>query len=503
MVAGRAFFLGGEFPRLWKNRAGKGWEVPPAMEKQSQKRGGVPLAMEKQGREGGGAPHSYGKTGLVRVKSLLITLPLLLAHCTGELPLSDLVNNTITLKFLGTYESNDPYGFRNLAIDDVITAGGVTGSSPAIGASDLTNYVTNGSTGLAVRPGDVKYYMDIAEIRIARGQGKSPSQRISDYWSQFAIDRQLFCSDYNTAEGDRILQNCADQNGMQKLADFFNGGFTYPAVDIESGVYNHLGIYFRRFVIAPAVRYNGTGSFVNASAPEQTFSAAFDNRTIYGFDVATLLQNNYGETASEPRMFPLQRKDLSIVVQNDHEPYVLEVRIFVKNSMMVHILQPSDANDAAFTYVAPADWNVNHAFTDTFNGIRQGGSLLMTARTYQPAKVGSLQMNSTFTTTTNVSYFAAVPAGSTFDPKVALPLIATRSSFDTIKNVPPGTYDVYRTCDVTKCTNSSTAGTCDNTTNAPDSFPETAVLCEANRVVSTQTTTTVATAACATIPNCN
>lgn len=435
-------------------------------------------------------------------------LPLLLLHlvflsrCTGELPLSDLINNTITLKLLGTYESNDPYGFRNLAIDDVITAGGVTGSSPAIGASDLTNYVTNGSTGLAVRPGDVKYYIDIAEIRIARGQGKSPSQAIADYWSQFAISRQLFCSDYNTAEGNRILQNCSDQNGIQKLSDFFNGGFTYPAVDIEHGVYNHLGIYFRRFVVAPAVRYTGTGSFTDPASPEQTFSAAFDNRTIYGFDVATLLQNSYGETASEPRMFPLQRKDLSLLVQNDHEPYVLEVRVFVKNSMMVHVLQPTDS-DSAFTYVAPADWNVNHAFTDPFNGVRQGGSLLMTARTYQPAKVGSLQMDNTFTTTTNVSYFAAVPAGTAFNPKTALPLLATRSTFNTITNVQPGTYDVYRTCDVTKCTNSSTAGTCDNTANAPDSFPETAVLCEANRVVSTGTTTTVATAACATITNCN
>ena len=433
----------------------------------------------------------------------LLFVASLLTNCTGELPLSDLINNTITLKVLGTYESNDPADWENLAIDDVITAGGVTGASPAIGVgSNLVDYVTNGTSGLAVRPKEVRFYIDIAEIRLARGQGKSSSQSISDYWSQFAIDRQLLCSDYNTAEGGRILQNCSDQNGIQKLYDFFNGGFTYPAVDVQHGLYNHLGIYFRRFVTAPAVRYSTDGTYTDSTKKEETVTAVFDNRTMFGFDIETLMQNNYGENSSEPRMFPLQRKDLSLQVYNDSEPYVLEVRVFVKNNMMVHILQPNDATNAAFTYVAPPDWNVNHAFTDSVNGIKQGGAMLMTARTYQPAKVGTLLMDNTFTPATNISYFAAVPAGTTFDPKSALPLMAVRSTFNTIKNVPPGTYDVYRTCDVRRCTNASTAGSCDNLVGV-DRFPETAVLCESNRVVTSGTATNVATATCTTITNCN
>jgi len=417
-----------------------------------------------------------------------------LINCTGELPLSELLNNTITLKLLGTYESNDPYDWRNLAIDDVITAGGVTGSSPAIGVSDLTNYVTNGTTGLAVRPNDLKFYIDIAEIRIARGQGKSPSQAISDYWSQFAINRQLFCSSYNSAESGRILQNCADQNGIQKLYDFFNGGYNYPAVDIEHGNYNHLGIYFRRFVTAPAVRYSADGTFTDAAQPEQTLSAAFDNRTIYGADIETLLQNNYGETASEPRMFPLQRKDLNISVSNDHEPYVLEVRVFVKNNMMVHILQPNDGSNAALTYVAPADWNVNHAFTDSSNGVKQGGAMLMTARTYQPAKVGSIQMSAAATAG---EYFAVTDSTTTLTtPNAVLPLAATRGTNTLIKNLPPGSYNVYRMCDKTWCSNASTAGGCDNAAGQ-DNYPETASLCTGGPyVVTSGTVTTVNTANC-------
>jgi hypothetical protein len=425
----------------------------------------------------------------------LLILASLLTNCTGELPISDLINNTITLRVLGTYESNDPSAWRNLAIDDVITAGGVTGSSPAIGASDLTNYVTNGTTGLAVRPNDVKFYIDIAEIRLARGQGKSSSQSISDYWSQFAIDRQLMCSDYSTADGDRILQNCSDQNGIQRLSEFFNGGFTYPAVDVEHGVYNHLGIYFRRFVTSPAVRYSTDGTYTNSTTPEQTVTAAFDNRTMYGFDIETLMQNNYGATSSEPLMFPLQRKDLNIQVFNDSEPYVLEVRVFVKNNMMVHILQPNDATNAAFTYVAPSDWNVNHAFTDAVNGIRQGGALLMTARTYQPAKVGSIII--TGGTATASEYFAVTESTVTLTtPNAILPLAATRGTNTQITNLPPGSYNVYRMCDKTRCSNASTAGGCDNATGQ-DNYPETASLCSGGPYqVYAGTSTSVAIGSC-------
>jgi hypothetical protein len=435
---------------------------------------------------------------LRQIKGGFFSLLLLVAfaNCTGELPLSDLINNTITLKVMGTYESNNPYSQNNtLPKDDVIAA--FTTASPGLNGTLLQTYA-NGITAA-----QLKYYIDIAEIRLARGQGKSSSQTISDYWAQFAIDRQLMCSDYDTADG-RLLSNCRDQNGQGRLQEFFNGGFTYPAVDVPYGNFNHLGIYFRRFVTSPAARYDGTGT------TQTLFTAAFDNRTIYGFDMESLLQNPYGTTSTEPLMFPLQRKDLSLNIVHDNEPYVMEVRVFLQNLMMVHVLQatnnasvPSDSSNAAVVYVGPADWNVNHAFNDLTNATRMGGSVLMTARTYQPAKVGSLQMNATFTPTTNASYFVAVTAGSTFDPKTALPLLATAATNNTISNVQPGTYDVYRTCDVTKCMNTSTAGTCDATSNAPDGFPETAQLCQAGLTVSTGTPTAVTTAACAVIANCN
>jgi hypothetical protein len=107
------------------------------------------------------------------------------------------------------------------------------------------------------------------------------------------------------------------------------------------------------------------------------------------------LQNPYGTTSTEPLMFPLQRKDLSLRIVHDNEPYVMEVRVFLQNLMMVHVLQatnnasvPSDSSNAAVVYVGPADWNVNHAFNDLTNATRMGGSVLMTARTLPTSKGG-------------------------------------------------------------------------------------------------------------------
>ncbi len=446
----------------------------------------------------------------------IFALPLL--HCTGELPLSDLVNNTITLKVLGTYESNDAYGlFSTLPKDDVINAG-ITGASPALSnTTDLFKYITTGTApnytdhaNLANRPSLVKYYIDLAEIRMAQGQGKSSSQSISDYWSQFAISRQLMCSSYDSADG-RGLSNCSDSAGIDRLNAFFNGGFTYPAVDVPSGAFNHLGVYFRRFVTYPAARFRGDGAYsdgannvTDKTTSENSMTAAFDNRTIYGIDIESFLQNAYGATNTEPMMFPLQRKDLALNIYNDHEPYVLEVRMFIQNGMMVHVLQATgnatvgaeaDSSNSAFVYVAPADWNVNHAYQDTTNSARHGGALAMTARTYQPAKVGSIQMSGTAAG----SYFAVQPAGTAYTtPVTTIPMAATAGTNTTISNLQPGAYDVYRMCDKERCSIASTAGGCDRNTTGTDGFPETASLCTSGPyIVTTGTATQV------TLANCN
>ena len=202
-------------------------------------------------------------------------------------------------------------------------------------------------------------------------------------------------------------------------------------------------------------------------------------------------------------MFPMERKDLSLTIVEDHEPYVLEVRIFIKNLMMVHVRQvtgnsavPSDSSNGAFVYVGPADWNINHAITDinaggiiSGNATRQGGAVIFTARTYQPAKVGSINMTSA---ATSGEYFAVVAAGTTFTGS-ALQLAATAGTNTSITNLPAGSYDVYRTCDKFKCASTSTGGTCSATVAGNDGYPETVQKCGSSVVVTAGTATTVGT----------
>jgi hypothetical protein len=427
----------------------------------------------------------------------VLVVSLVAINCTGELPISDLINNTITLKVMGTYESNDPYGNLTLPKDDIITGTSITNASPALtGTPDIVTYANS------LTASNIKYFIDLAEIRLAQGQGQSSNDTVASYWSQFAIDRQLMCSEYATADG-RTLSNCAAQNGIDRLAQFFDGGFTYPAVDVATGTFNHMGIYFRRFNTSPTALFNGDGSYFGGQSTAQTsITAAFDNRTTYALDIESYLQNQYNEAATEPRMFPLQRKDLSLTIVDDHEPYVMEVRVFLKNLMMVHVIQstgdsatPTSTSNSAWVFVAPADWNTDHAFKDATNRTRMGGSVLMTARTYQPAKVGSIVLSGTGN---SGEYFAVTKSSVTLTtPNAVLPLAATRATNTTITNLPPDSYNVYRVCDKEICSNSSTAGGCDRA-GGTDGYPETVQLCSGGPyTVSTGTATSVTLGNCA------
>ena len=424
------------------------------------------------------------KKSIVAILFFLLTLN----QCTGELVISDLINNSIIVKMMGTYESNSPYAWQPLYKDDSIlpTTPFAIGAGTNMGAlaSSLTSY------------SQVKLYMDIAEIRIAQGQGKSSGTSIDSYWNLFATTRQLMAPDYGALSG-KILSESQNTDAATRLSDFFNEGFNYPAVDIANGHYNHIGIYFRRMVSYPSQLFNGDGSYYGGSADSANRSGQFENRTVSGIDIETLLQNQWGEAAIEPRLFPLQRKDLSLLVNNDTEPYTMEIRIFLKNLLMVHLYQvttngalATDAGNSNLIYVAPSDWNINHDYSDPTNGKKQGGSVIFTARIYKPSQVGSIQFSNTYA---YPSYYAVVPSGTAFST-LTLPYAATAGTSNLVTNLPPGTYDVYRTCDTKKCSVASALGTCDNAVGT-DGFPETAKLC-GSVGVSTGTTSPLNTAAC-------
>ncbi|MDH5716164.1 MAG: hypothetical protein OEZ22_00835 [Spirochaetia bacterium] len=389
------------------------------------------------------------------IQNIIIILAIFLFYsCTNKPVLSDLTNSRITLNLKGTYESNDPYLFTNetpVYVDDAYTL-----------VADVPQDV--------ISTEDLKFYIDIAEIRISKRNDISETTDKSEYWQYFARDRQVLCTSYG-AMYDKELESCKENNGINKLQEFFSSGFNYPSVDIESGEYKHLAIFIRKFAISPAYYYDTAGNFVREAL------ASFDNRKIYGYDIESLYQWNVSDDTNEnePRLFPLQRKDLKIKISESNKPYVFEIRILLKNILMKHLISDlktdsSDINYLSFT--AFSDWNSNHAHADINNKGKMGGSIIFNARAYVPEETGSVEISDSGISQSEKYYYAAIPVGENFDAATQMPYAAVSGKpAAEIKNLPEGKYNIYKTCDLTYKTED------DIDLPGNDGFPEKGVLC--------------------------
>ena len=393
-----------------------------------------------------------------------LAIIIVFTNCTNELVFSELVNTRLEMRLLGTYESNGSYDFQNLYTDNGVATevAGLAGSQFAIDNAALTTQA------------QLKQYIDLAEVRLATGTGK-PADTISDeYWQFPNKNRTLMCSQELSNNG-RIFNNCSKDGGVQKLSDFFSTGAVLKTEDIGAGTYPHVGVYFRRYIVDPSYSYAAdTGNSKN------TLTAAFENLAINGSDIEPYYQSNLS-SGTTPLLFPLERTDQNIIIFGDDDPFVVEVRVFLKNLFMKHMFK---LNNVALTFVGPSDWRANHNYDSSTEAGLLGGNFTLAARSYKPSNVGSIQVNSNLGAYPN--YYAVVNAGETFNPLNRLPLAATRADVGLIQNLPPGNYDLYRTCDKLFCnaTDCNQAGT--------DGYPETAQLCTANVSVTNGVVTSAA-----------
>lgn len=384
---------------------------------------------------------------------LFSSLLLFFYTCTGELVFSPLVNDRISVKFKGTYESNAPYDWGSLHEDDGLTGligGPFTGKQMDIDSTAITE-------------ADLQWFIDIAEIRISTENNDPDDYDADEYWDYFARDRVLMCSTYSSNDSGKSFKTCKEQSGVDKLADFFDEGISYPSTDVSSGTYRTLGIYFRKFITSPATFYDSNGE--NPYVPE----VQFDNQSVEGYNIENLL-NGTPSSEDDTLLFPLLIQDLDLQVPGGEEPYRIEIRFFLKNLMMKHAAAASvTVNDISYSwlnFLGLSDWKANHQY-DSVSGDAGllGENIIATARLYNPDNVGSIQVTGMTSTTSQVDYVVAIPAGQSFDPLTQLPYAATQAD-GTITNLPPGDYDVYHTCDLT--TNTATG-----TDTIPDGYPET------------------------------
>ncbi len=380
------------------------------------------------------------------------------AGCSNYPVLSELANSRTKLILKGTYESNSPYSWQTVLFDDDSLA---SGSLPA-------------SEKAAVNFADINLNIDIAAIRVARPGDTLSQSAPEDYWEYFAEHRTLFCAE-NKDANNRPLIDCIDQNGTKNLSKLFTSGYSYPVIDLPAGKYSHLAIYFRKFVIGPAVQYSSSGTLLDS------ITSIFDNRSVYGIDLAQeIIQYRPGSATDDPLMFPLERKNFSLVVPNNSEPIVFEVRFFVKNNLMHYGMEHGDKTSSItpISFVGPSDWAYNYQYDNISNGYRLGGNIIMTARLYEENHVGSIDIVDSVAPAANMEYYAVVQSGATFDPaQGVLPYAATSvsasgggGSAGTVTNLPAGAYDIYKTCDIQQQSASGLIA-------GADGYPEKATFC--------------------------
>ncbi len=384
---------------------------------------------------------------------LIVLILLAVTSCTGELVFSSLANTRLQLIVKGTYETNDPADWLGNFFND-------DGYDAAV--TDLTGSEFHSQTQ-AQTPANLKWYIDLAEIRLARGNGRPSGRDPEDYWQFISQDRVLLCSQYNALQ-NRTLKNCREQNGREKLNQFFREGFEMKAYDIRAGRYNHLAMYFRKVIVTPAAFFNTLSGEKITDA-----TATFENRGVIGYDIEERFQVKVGGS-SVPLMFPLEKKNLVLDIPNDEEPFVLETRVFFKNNMMRHVVRTSTTLGSFVYFIAPSDHAINHQYDSLVEAGRLGGNIALAARIYKPSQSGSVDVSGiTVAGGNTINYIAAIPAGLTFDPSTSLAYAATKANgAGVIKNLPAGEYNIIGLCDKKR------RETGDVLQNGEDGYPETA-----------------------------
>jgi hypothetical protein len=312
--------------------------------------------------------------------------------------------------------------------------------------------------------GNLPIFIDIGEIRVSSNfqKGFNDLSQIRDpkdsekFWDFIATERQVYCTSPYSLEED----TCIKTDGLFKSQEFFNGnGAIFPSNDPSAqtiscadpeyfaqcaalgydisksfGIqYWYTGIYFRALV---------TGWAMQNGAP-LIDSARFDNRRVPGLNIVP--RNNYLPGTSDvekqeiiPKMFPLlysvQGGQRDMQIRGGFDPYILEVRMNMKENLMVHTVNRTGSVQQSLVSFSDAIYN-NKGEPDI------GGNLLLRSRIIYPEFAASLRITGG---TGNLKYYYAVYHSDEVETRKQLPLAATPARPDaSIKYLNNGTYKLY------------------------------------------------------------
>ncbi|MDF3821230.1 hypothetical protein P3G55_15080 [Leptospira sp. 96542] len=391
--------------------------------------------------------HKFQYKTLVLFFSIFISLQCKTKLDLGEetvLPvLSTLFNNRMLLLLKGTYATDSPLDWSELnnGTGDIYVDNQGEGLDPVMNLAGIP------------KAGNLPIFLDIGEVRISSKylKGLNDLTQIRDtvdsnkFWDYIAPNRQVFC----TVTYSFDTNTCTESNGIMKAYDFFNGiGAQFPSNDpsaeteyltLEEALYTgkyalprqyyFAGIYFRSLV---------TGFAVNNGVP---VSGRFDNRPILG-GLNIVPRNNYipGTTTAAkseivPKMFPTlytqKPTQADMEIRDGFDPYILEVRINLKENLMAHSYIAS--SNTTVTYVGVSD-----IFFDHKGEGDAGGNIQTRARVIYPETASNITITGG---RNSLLHYYAVFRETEGELTQTLPLAATPAKEGArIKYLNPGIY---------------------------------------------------------------
>lgn len=395
--------------------------------------------------------------------SFLILSVILFGNCKTKLDLgeesalpviSTLFNNRMLLLLKGTYATDNPLDWSELnnGTGDLYIDTQGEGLDPTMSLTSVP------------KAADLPIFLDIGEVRISSKylKGLNELTQIRDtvdsnkFWDYIAPNRQVFCTVTYSFDNN----TCTESNGVLKAYDFFNGiGAQFPSNDPSSETrsweeafaagqpwlgreYYYAAIYFRSLV---------TGFALDAGLPVR---GRFDNRPIVnGLNIVP--RNNYvaGTSTAEkssivPKLFPAlftqlptQSIQSDMRIRDGFDPYILEVRVNLKENLMLHSYTSS--RSTTVTYVGVSD-----IFFDHKGEGDAGGNMLTRARVIYPEVASSLTISGGGNSL--LHYYGIFRFQETEFINV-LPLAATPAKQNAkIKYLNPGTYKVVCLGDLSK-----------------------------------------------------
>ncbi|EQA37866.1 putative lipoprotein [Leptospira inadai serovar Lyme str. 10] len=383
-----------------------------------------------------------------------ILLGLMLAACrqgdwkgnlTGAPVVSSLFNNRMLLLLKATYATDNPQDFSQY-----------NGGTGALYQDDVPGDPAFNLTGLPLAK-NLPIFIDIGEIRISskyqQGLGNlsqiTTTKQSKAFWDFIAPNREVFCTVPYTLNSN----TCRSQNGEFKMQQLLNGdGAQYDSNDPTEGTsqgnpsqYYYTGVFLRSMVTA-------WGNIPNVDLTTITF---FDNYPIGGFNIVPRMAYVPGALtkSTTPLIFPLLYSmggdeggpmgNGDMEFRPGYEPYIFEVRMNLKENLMVHSFAALDGSNAG-TLVAVSDWNVDHqGQTDI------GGNLLLRSRTIYPSSASRLLINGGSGST---YHYYGIFRDTEINLLKKLPLIASPalSGATPIKYIMPGQYQLVCLGDIAR-----------------------------------------------------